>query len=283
MSRRVESRRIASRRAAPNRAVSRAPLALAALGLSALCLAAIPGCSLLPGSGNSSSAAESSQEEAGPTLGARVPSDWQDVRHESGLLYSVPADWTVYASTGSGQDTPTPDGGAPSSPGDPDSGSSSGDSATDWGFGVLTTANSEAGRNYCPVPGGESFRARAGISEAREGSPGDVTDSMARAMGDSMETVFSEHGSQVDVGTAEKIGVSGILAFHQVVRGRPAEPRNQCTPPTIRADVMGVSVGTPEEPKTVAMLLMTDEDEPGVIPTDVIDTVIGSLRFDAMV
>lgn len=243
---------------------------------------ALGGCSLLPSLGDAGDApASPTQEAAGPTLGARVPSDWQDVRHSSGLLYSVPPEWTVYGGGGgsggpggtSGQTT-APDGAAPSSPGGP------ADDSTDWGFGVVTTANAEAQRGYCPAPGGDSFRARVGISDPVAGSADDVTGSMARAMGSAMDLVFSENGATVDLGEAEKAGVSGNLAYHQTIRGTPAEPRNACTPPTIRADVLGVSVGTPEDPKTVTLLVMSDEGEPGVEPTETIDTVVGSLRFD---
>ena len=201
------------------------------------------------------------QEQAGPTLGAQVPSDWQDLRHRSGLVYSVPPEWAVVA-----EDAP-----------------GAADDSLDWGFGVLTSANAEAQRGYCSLPGTSSFRVRVGLTDPVPGDAESITASMSRSMGDAMNTMFSQHGADVDLGTSEKIGVSGTLAYHHTLRGTPHEPRSRCTPPTIRADVIGVSLGTPEAPETVAMLLMTDEDEPGVEPADVIDRVLGSLRFDIMV
>ena len=215
------------------------------------------GCALLP----ESAPERPAQEEAGPTLGAQVPSDWQDLRHSSGLIYSVPPEWAVVA-----EDSPEAT-----------------DDSLDWGFGVLTSANAEAQRGYCSLPGTSSFRVRVGLTEPVPGDAESVTTSMSRSMGDAMDTMFSEHGSEVDLGTADKIGVSGTLAYHQTIRGTPNEPRSICTPPTIRADVIGVSLGNPETPETVSLLLMTDEDEPGVEPEAVIDQVLGSLRFDNMV
>lgn len=233
------------------------PLRAGLAGLAGCALFAASGCALLP----ETAPAEPTREEAGPTLGAQVPSDWQDLRHRSGLIYSVPPEWAVVA-----EDSPE-----------------AADDSLDWGFGVLTSANAEAQRGYCSLPGTSSFRVRVGLTEPVPGDAESITASMSRSMGDAMDTMFSEHGSEVDLGTADKIGVSGTLAYHQTIRGTPNEPRSICTPPTIRADVIGVSIGNPESPETVALLLMTDEDEPGVEPEAVIDQVLGSLRFDNMV
>lgn len=233
------------------------PLRAGLAGLAGCALFAASGCALLP----ETAPAEPTREEAGPTLGAQVPSDWQDLRHRSGLIYSVPPEWAVVA-----EDSPE-----------------AADDSLDWGFGVLTSANAEAQRGYCSLPGTSSFRVRVGLTEPVPGDAESITASMSRSMGDAMDTMFSEHGSEVDLGTADKIGVSGTLAYHQTIRGTPNEPRSICTPPTIRADVIGVSIGSPESPETVALLLMTDEDEPGVEPEAVIDQVLGSLRFDNMV
>lgn len=233
------------------------PLRAGLAGLAGCALFAASGCALLP----ETAPAEPTREEAGPTLGAQVPSDWQDLRHRSGLIYSVPPEWAVVA-----EDSPE-----------------AADDSLDWGFGVLTSANAEAQRGYCSLPGTSSFRVRVGLTEPVPGDAESITASMSRSMGDAMDTMFSEHGSEIDLGTADKIGVSGTLAYHQTIRGTPNEPRSICTPPTIRADVIGVSIGNPESPETVALLLMTDEDEPGVEPEAVIDQVLGSLRFDNMV
>lgn len=233
------------------------PLRAGLAGLAGCALFAASGCALLP----ETAPAEPTREEAGPTLGAQVPSDWQDLRHRSGLIYSVPPEFAVVA-----EDSPE-----------------AADDSLDWGFGVLTSANAEAQRGYCSLPGTSSFRVRVGLTEPVPGDAESITASMSQSMGDAMDTMFSEHGSEIDLGTADKIGVSGTLAYHQTIRGTPNEPRSICTPPTIRADVIGVSIGNPESPETVALLLMTDEDEPGVEPEAVIDQVLGSLRFDNMV
>lgn len=233
-------------------------------GLALLAVATLgSGCALFPDRG---APEPPPREEAGPTLGAQAPSEWKVVRHTSGLQYSVPPEWDIVAEDQQSAD----DAGGGTPP----------DDSLDWGFGIVTTANAEAQRDYCSLPGVSSFRARVGITEPVAGEAESVTASMARTMGSSMDYAFSEHGSEVDVGEAEKIGVSGTLAYHQHIEGTPNEPRSICTPPTIRADVIGVSMGSPDEPKTVSLLLMSDEDEDGVESAEVIDTVLGSLRFD---
>lgn len=231
-------------------------------GLAGLALCTLAGCALLP----DAAPERPTQEDAGPTLGAHVPSDWHDLRHRSGLVYSVPPEWAVVAED-------APDGAEARTPAD---------DSLDWGFGVLTSANAEAQRGYCALPGTSSFRVRVGLTDPISGDAESITASMSRSMGGAMDTMFSEHGSEVDLGAADKIGVSGALAYHQTIRGTPNEPRSICTPPTIRADVIGVSIGNPDAPETVALLLMTDEDEPGVEPEAMIDQVLGSLRFDNM-
>ena len=106
------------------------PLRAGLAGLAGCALFAASGCALLP----ETAPAEPTREEAGPTLGAQVPSDWQDLRHRSGLIYSVPPEWAVVA-----EDSPE-----------------AADDSLDWGFGVLTSANAEAQRGYCSLPGTSS-------------------------------------------------------------------------------------------------------------------------------
>lgn len=252
-------------------------------GVAAVCLAVGLGAC-----GTSESSVEGPQfDPAGPTLGTKPPpGDWVDVTHSSGLLYSVPPDWQVLGAGAGGSDGSDGSGGSDGSdgsdspgPGGPDGpGRAGDDGGTDWGFGLITTANAQTGVGYCgPV---DSFRLRVGLTAQREGTVADVAEDMASTMSDAMETTFSVNGSTVDSSEPETVGVSGALALHQVLIGHPHEPRNSCTPPRFRVDILAVQMGTPEQPSVVAMLLIADMDEPGVVPEEVIDKVVGSLRFN---
>lgn len=197
-------------------------------------------------------------EEPGPTLGAQpVPGDWVDVPHRSGLIYSVPPQWLVVDEDGNGAE----------------------EFERNQGFGIVTVSNVEAQTGYCPgAP--HSFRVLAGLTRAMPGTAAEVTTDMGGTMSYAMDQSYSEHGTQVEAGEIEKIGVGGAVAYHQRLVGHPHEPRNICTPPRFRVDVIGVQLGTPEEPQVVSMLLIGDLDEPGVEPESTIDQVIGSLRFN---
>ena len=51
--------------------------------------------------------------------------------------------------------------------------------------------------------------------------------------------------------------------------------------PTIRFDTIAVSTRTPDgAPASLVFVLMADEDEAGVQPTETIDAVVASLRYD---
>lgn len=199
-------------------------------------------------------------EEAGPTLGAApVPGDWIDVPHRSGLVYSVPPSWDVLTENGTGAD----------------------ETELELGFGIVTVSNAEAQRGYCRASV-HSFRVLVGLTRQAGGTAAEVTAQMGRTMAHAMDTTYSQHGTAVDAGEIVKIGVGGVPAYHQQLIGHPHEPRDSCTPPRFRVDVIGVQLGTPEEPQTVSLMLIGDLDEPGVESAADLDRVIGSLRFNDM-
>lgn len=202
------------------------------------------------------------REEPGPTLASGPPpADWQDVRSSHGLVYSAPPDWEVGDPFGS------PDG--------------QHDAATDWGSGYITTANAIADRGYCPSAG-LSFRTLAGISEvALPGDAREQAESASRAMADSIDRRFTQAGAETAVPEATSIGVSGVPAWHVTVRGQVRPPRNVCTPPVIRFDTIAVSTRGPDGgPASLVFALMTDEGQDGTQPTETIDAVIASLRYE---
>ena len=221
--------------------------------------ASLAGCSLWAGEQEHS--AEPPREEPGPTLASGPPpDDWQDVYSATGLVYSVPPEWEV------GDPFGVPENG-------PDPGS-------DWGSGYVTTANAIADRDYCPL-GGLSFRTLAGISTVLPGEAREQAESASRAMADSIDRRFTQAGAEVPVPEAQRIGVSGVPAWHVSLRGQVRPPRNICTPPTIRFDTIAVSTRTPDgAPASVVFVLMADEGEPGVQPTDTIDARLAPLRYD---
>ncbi|UVE96584.1 hypothetical protein [Dietzia sp. B32] len=236
--------------------MTRAATALVAGSL----VASLSGCALWPGGVDD--ADEPTREQPGPTLAAGPPpADWQDVRSPTGLVYSVPPGWEV---------------------GDPLGGDTEGgDPGSDWGSGYVTTANAIADRGYCRL-GGLSFRTLAGISatvlpgEARE-----QAESASRAMADSIDRRFTEAGADVPVPEARSIGVSGVPAWYVSLRGEVRPPRNACTPPTIRFDTVAVSTRGPDgAPASIVFVLMSDEGEPGVQPTETVDAVVASLRYE---
>lgn len=223
-------------------------------------VASTAGCGILSRDGDESD--PTPREEPGPTLASGPPpADWQDVRSSHGLVYSVPPDWEV---------------------GDP-YGSPEGEhqAATDWGSGYITAANAIADRGYCPSSG-LSFRTLVGISEAA--LPGDAreqAESASRAMADSIDRRFTQAGAETPVPEATSIGVSGVPAWHVTVRGQVRPPRNVCTPPVIRFDTIAVSTRGPDGgPASLVFALMTDEGEEGTQPTETIDAVIASLRYE---
>lgn len=205
---------------------------------------------------------EAPREQPGPTLAqGPPPADWQDVRSPSGLLYSVPPDWEVGDPFGAPEDGPDP--------------------GADWGSGYVTVANAIADRDYCAL-GGLSFRTLAGISAAvLPGEAREQAESASRAMADSIDRYFTQAGADVPVPEARSIGVSGVPAWYVSLRGEVHPPRNTCTPPTIRFDTIAVSTRTPDgAPASILFVLMADEDEPGVQPTETIDAVVASLRYE---
>ncbi|KAA0918804.1 hypothetical protein FQ137_05660 [Dietzia sp. ANT_WB102] len=232
--------------------------AIAALVVGSL-VASLTGCALRQGADD---ADDSVREPPGPTLAAGPPpADWQDVRSPTGLVYSVPPQWEV---------------------GDPFGVDDEGiDPGSDWGSGYVTTANAIADRDYCRI-GGLSFRTLAGISATT--LPGDAreqAESASRAMADSIDRRFTQAGADVPVPEARSIGVSGAPAWYVSLRGQVRPPRNDCTPPTIRFDTIAVSTLGPDgAPASIVFVLMTDEGEPDVQPTETIDTVVASLRYD---
>ncbi|HHX84448.1 MAG TPA: hypothetical protein GX694_03795 [Actinomycetales bacterium] len=199
------------------------------------------------------------REEPGPTLAeGPPPADWQDVPSATGLVYSVPPDWEV---------------------GDP-WGEPGPDASSDWGSGFVTTANAIAERGYCPTAD-LSFRLLSGITGTLPGDARDQAVSASRAMADSIDRRFTERGADTAVPDPTKIGVSGVPAWHVSVRGQVRPPRNECTPPVIRVDTIAVSTRTPAgDPASVVFVLMTDEDEPGVLDTSTVDAVVASLRYE---
>lgn len=220
----------------------------------------LTGCALL--SRESDDDDEVDRPQPGPTLAAGPPpADWQDVRDASGLVYSVPPEWEV------GYPEPIPEGET--------------DPGTDWGSGYVTTANAIAGRDYCSLAG-MSFRALTGITA--DPVPGDARDqaaSASRAMADSIDRYFTQAGADVPVPEPQSIGVSGVPAWYVSLRAEVHPPRNICTPPTIRFDTIAVSTRTPDgAPASLVFVLMADEDEAGVQPTETIDAVVASLRYD---
>ena len=176
-------------------------------------------------------------------------------------MYSVPPDWEV---------------GDPY--GDPDD---QHDGGSDWGSGYVTTANAIADRGYCPSAG-LSFRTLVGISEtALPGDAREQAESASRAMADSIDRRFTESGADVPVPEATSIGVSGVPAWHVTLRGEVRPPRNVCTPPVIRFDTIAVSTRGPDgAPASLVFVLMADEGEEGTQPTETIDAVVASLRYE---
>lgn len=218
------------------------------------------------GVGGDDEAGTTAREEPGPTLSdAPPPADWRDVRHASGLVYSVPPDWEV--------GDPRSENPEDVAPGEPDPG-------TDWGSGFVTTANAIADRGYCPTAG-MSFRTLSGITAELPGDAREQVESASRAMADSIDRYFTRHGADVPLPEPAKIGVSGVPAWHVSLRGTVRPPRDRCTPPVIRYDAVAVSTRTPDgAPASVVFVLMADEGEPGVQATGTIDAVVASLRYD---
>ena len=205
---------------------------------------------------------ETPREQVGPTLAqGPPPADWQDVRSPGGLLYSVPPEWEVGDPFGATEDGPDP--------------------GSDWGSGYVTVANAIADRDYCDL-GGLSFRTLSGISAAvLPGEARDQAESASRAMADSIDRYFTQAGAEVPVPEARSIGVSGVPAWYVSLRGEVHPPRNTCTPPTIRFDTIAVSTRAPDgAPASILFVLMADEGEPGVQPTETIDAVVASLRYE---
>ncbi len=218
------------------------------------------GCALL--SRDEEGPRQAPREEPGPTLASGPPPvDWKDVRSSHGLVYSVPPDWEV---------------GDPY--GDPDNPH---DGGSDWGSGYVTTANAIADRGYCPSSG-LSFRTLVGISHsALPGDAREQAESASRAMADSIDRRFTESGADVPVPEATSIGVSGVPAWHVTLRGEVRPPRNVCTPPVIRFDTIAVSTRGPDgAPASLVFVLMADEGEDGTQPTETIDAVVASLRYE---
>ncbi|WP_314038365.1 hypothetical protein [Dietzia sp. CH92] len=223
-------------------------------------VAALTGCALW--SGEEDDRDGPSREEPGPTLAAGPPpAGWQDVRSATGLVYSVPPEWEVGDPFGVQEDGTDP--------------------GSDWGSGYVTTANAIADRDYCAL-GGLSFRTLVGISATSlPGEAREQAESASRAMADSIDRRFTQAGADVPVPEARSIGVSGVPAWYVSLRGRVRPPRNACTPPVIRFDTVAVSTRTPDgAPASIVFVLMTDEGEPGVQPTETIDAVVASLRYD---
>lgn len=232
--------------------------ALAGLLLPVALLVALAGCSV----GGDGAAPTSTPEEAGPTLAdGPLPEGWTDVHGPGGLMYSVPPSWKPLG------------GDAPGAPPEDDS--------QDWGSGYVTTANSVADLGYCPIGGGMSFRALAGLTQPVAGHARDQAASASRSLADSLDSRFTQNGADVPRVDPVKIGVSGAPAWHVSLRGTVHDPRNRCTPPTIRIDAVAVRTTTPDGAEASQLfVLMADEAEPGVQPTEVVDRVVASLRFD---
>lgn len=236
--------------------------ATAATLVSGTLVASLSGCALWPSGVDDPD--EEPREQPGPTLAqGPPPADWQDVRSPSGLIYSVPPDWQVGDPFGAPPDEPDPDPGS------------------DWGSGYVTVANAIADPGYCNLEG-MSFRSRSGISAAViPGEAREQAESASRAMVDSINRYFTQAGAEVPVPEARDIGVSGVPAWYVSQRGEVHPPRNTCTPPTIRFDTIAVSTRGPDgAPASIVFVLMADEGEPGVQPTETIDTVVASLRYD---
>ena len=202
------------------------------------------------------------REQPGPSLAqGPPPADWQDVQSPGGLLYSVPPDWEVGDPFGAPEDGPDP--------------------GSDWGSGYVTVANAIADRDYCDLVG-LSFRALVGISAAA--LPGDAreqAESASRAMADSIDRYFTQAGAEVPVPEARSIGVSGVPAWYVSLRGEVHPPRNVCTPPTVRFDTIAVSTRAADgSPASILFVLMADEGQPDVQPTETIDAVVASLRYE---
>lgn len=232
----------------------------AAVALVVGSLVASSGCALLSDDGEG--ADQAPREEPGPTLASGPPpTGWQDVRSSHGLVYSVPPDWEVGDPFGAAG-------------GEPDAGS-------DWGSGYVTTANAIADRGYC-ASAGLSFRTLVGISEtAIPGDAREQAESASRAMADSIDRRFTQAGADVPVPEAASIGVSGVPAWHVTLRGEVRPPRNVCTPPVIRFDTIAVSTRGPDgAPASLVFVLMADEGQEGTQPTETIDAVVASLRYE---
>ena len=239
--------------------MARAATALVAGSL----VASLSGCTLWSCVGDD--ADEPTREQPGPTLASGPPpAGWQDVRSPTGLVYSVPPGWEVGDPFGVDHDA--------------------GDPGSDWGSGYVTTANAIADRGYCRL-GGLSFRTLVGISAtALPGEAREQAESASRAMADSIDRRFTQAGADVPVPDARRIGVSGVPAWYVSLRGEVRPPRNHCTPPTIRFDTIAVSTRGPDgAPASLVFVLMSDEGEAGVQPTETIDAVVASLRYDISV
>ena len=202
---------------------------------------------------------------AGPTLArSPIPSDWRDVPGPGGLIYSVPADWGRLEDAG---------GGAREADRAPDDGQ-------DWGTGYVTVANTVAGYGYCPASG-TSFRVLTGMTDTRPGTAEEQARSAARSLTDALSHTFTQNGADVPAAEPRLIGVSGAPAWYVSLRGRPREPRHRCTPPVIRIDVVAVATRAADGSEaTQLFLVMADEEEPGVQPTEVVDRVVASLRYE---
>lgn len=234
--------------------------AAAATLVSGSLVASLTGCALW--SRDADAPEETPREQPGPTLAAGPPpTDWQDVRSPTGLIYSVPPDWEIGDPFGVTQDGQDP--------------------GTDWGSGYVTTANAIADADYCELSG-SSFRALSGISVAAiPGEAREQSESASRAMADSIDRYFTQAGADVPVPEAQSIGVSGVPAWYVSLWGEVHPPRNICTPPTIRFDTIAVSTRTPDgAPASIIFVLMADEGEPGAQDQATIDAVVASLRYE---
>ena len=234
----------------------------AAAAAAAALTCALAGCGTIapsPGPTSTTSA------PTGPTLArSPIPQDWHDVPAPGGLIYSVPPAWEEL-------DTPgTRDGAA----------GRDGTAGRDWGSGYVTVANMVAGYGYCATSG-MSFRVLTGVTDSRSGPAQDEVRSAARSLSDALNTTFTHNGADVPTAEPSPISVSGSPAWHVSVRGRPHEPRHRCTPPVIRIDVVAVATRAADGSEANQLfLVMADEDEPGTEPIEVVDQVVGSLRYD---
>lgn len=262
------------RRAAPHTAAPRSEVrrgAVARTGVVAVLVGTLVSATAACASGGEGAQERPPREQPGPTLAsAPPPADWKDVHSPTGLVYSVPPEWEI------GDPFELPDPADPDGPG----GTAQPDTGSDWGSGFVTTANAIADRGYCPASG-LSFRTLAGISAVLPGEAEEQAASASRAMADSIDRRFTRNGAHVPQPEPQKIGVSGVPAWHVSLRGQVHPPRGECTPPVIRFDTVAVSTVTPQgERASIVFVLMADEGEEGVQPESTIDTVVASLRYD---